>query len=535
MRKSADSPLLSFVPEIGKKLMLALTTQADRKTFFSTLSRLLQERFEFDRLCINLYDQQGEMLTYFTAAEGKYVSTLSPVRPAETSSTVAGHVIATRKPVVITDFAQYFSESSIHPIAEAGLVATMAFPLMLANEIIATLHCSFSHTPDNIYAITAFLLELSPVVATCLGAILSLEHLRYNEKHLLVQSLSLSAPDENIVCHSKRMRDVMRQVDAVAKLDIPVLVLGETGTGKTLIAQAIHRRSLRKDAHFVHVNCPSMASSLFESEFFGHAKGAFTGAANKRIGRFEVAHGGTIFLDEVAELSPEMQSKLLQVLDNASFERVGESISVAVDVRVVAATNVKLNEALVAGRLRADFFYRLSLCTIELPPLRERREDIPPLITSFSAQMTQKMDLPFVKFTASLLAPLQHYDWPGNIRELRNVISKIIVYNSIHRQVGAENVQAILEESRALLSCATVGKALAPCEENVQAAPPAAPVAATTLADMERQHILTILERTGGVIAGPAGAAALLGIPRTTLQHRMHKLGITPHSSSPRA
>lgn len=534
MTQSSDSPSLSLVPEIGKKLMQALTTQADRKTFFSTLSRLLQERFEFDRLCINLYDQQGEMLTYFTAAEGKYVSTLSPVRPAETSSTVAGHVIATRKPVVITDFAQYFSESSIHPIAEAGLVATMAFPLMLDNEIIATLHCSFARTPDNLYAITTFLLELSPMVATCLGAILSLEHLRYNEKHLQVQSLSLPVPDENIVCHSKRMRDVMRQVDAVAKLDIPVLLLGETGTGKSLVAQAIHRRSRRKDAHFVRVNCPSMASSLFESEFFGHAKGAFTGAANKRIGRFEVAHEGTIFLDEVAELSPEMQSKLLHVLDNASFERVGESVSVAVDVRVVAATNVKLNEALRAGRLRADFFYRLSLCTIELPPLRERREDIPPLITSFSAQMTQKMDLPFVKFTAALMTPLQQYDWPGNIRELRNVISKVIVYNSIHNHVEAENVQAILEESRGLLSSATVGKAFPSREKDAPVSAPLPPASGTTLADMERQHILATLERTGGVIAGSAGAAALLGIPRTTLQHRMHKLGIVPHPAASR-
>ncbi|MDL2272825.1 sigma 54-interacting transcriptional regulator [Desulfovibrio sp. OttesenSCG-928-I05] len=567
--------------ELGKKLMNALAARASRKLFFSTLARLLQEYFHFDRLCINLYDQQGEMLTYFTAAEGTMVSTLSPVRPAESSSTVAGHVIATRKPVVITDVAGHFSESMLHPIAEAGLTATMAFPLILDNEIIATLHCSFAEKPDNMYDITSFLLELSPVVATCIGAILSLEQLRQGGEQLKMQSFSLPAPEDSIIRHSDVMREVMRRVAAVAALNIPVLILGETGTGKTLIAQEIHRRSKRKDAHFVKVNCPALAPTLFESELFGHAKGAFTGAASKRVGRFELAHGGTLFLDEIAELTPEMQSKLLQVLDDSSFERVGESVSLAVDVRIVAATNVHPGEALARGTLRSDLFHRLSPCIIELPPLRERTEDIPPLTAALSAQIAGTLGLPPVKFSSAVTAALRRYSWPGNIRELRNTISRMLLHHSIHGSLTPAEVDVMLEESRSLtapggysalpaqaVDSSVPAQALPPLQAVDSASPLFPPFEASgttrvpgamggmgsgtagitgaggigsgihnpgsglahmenaTLAEVEKRHILETLKRTGGVVAGPSGAAAILGLPRSTLQHRMRKLGI---------
>lgn len=536
------------VNELGKKLMNVLTSRAKRKLFFSTLSRLLHDHFPFERLCINLYDQQGEMLTYFTAAEGTIVSTLSPVRPAEASTTVAGHVIATRKPVIITDFAQYFSESSVHPIAEAGLTATMAFPLVLNNEIIATLHCSFAEKPDNIYEITSFLAELCPVIATCLGAILSLEQIAYNRLHMIEQPFFASS-EERVICHSGAMREVMRRVDAVARLNIPILLLGETGTGKTLLAQDIHRRSERKAGHFVRVNCPALAQTLFESELFGHAKGAFTGAANKRVGRFELAHEGTLFLDEIAELAPEMQSKLLQVLEESSFERVGESVPLSVDVRIIAATNAHIGTTLANGRLRPDLFYRLSPCTIRLPPLRERAEDIPPLAMALSTQAATNHGLAPVKFSSALMKPLLRYGWPGNVRELRNIISRLVINHSIHREVTAADVEAMLEESRSLLRKASEtsfpvsratpagslgdgpsvssrpafpagsAHAMAACPEKD------APV---TLAEMESRHIRDVLARCGGTISGPSGAATLLGIPRSTLQHRMQKLGIQP-------
>lgn len=512
----------ALVTEISQKLMEGLTQSTRRKQFFTALSEMLHAHIPFDRLCINLYDQEGGMLIYFTAVEGTIASTLSPVRPAEASTTVAGHVIATRKPVIITDFAQYFTENTAHPIAEAGLTATMAFPLILDNEIIATLHCSFAREPEHIYEITSLLLALSPVVATCLGAILSLEQVRQRSV-LQWQPLAPSSLEDDVICHSPPMREVMRKLDVVSKLNIPVLLLGETGTGKSLIAQVIHRRSQRRDAHFVKVNCPSLPETLFESELFGHAKGSFTGAVSKRVGRFELAHKGTLFLDEIGELSLEMQSKLLQVLEDSSFERVGESVSLAVDVRIIAATNVCMGDALSRGQLRADLLYRLSPCTIELPPLRQRKEDIPPLVAALTAQLATSLDLPSITLRGVHLRPLQEYQWPGNVRELRNVLSKLLVLHSMGRPLTTTTVEKVLLENTNMLlprETKTLDARAATHEPEV------APAPVGTLAEREREHIMDALQRTGGTLSGPGGAAALLGLPRSTLQHRMRKLGI---------
>ena len=527
-----------LVTEMGQRLMAGLSHSTNRKQFLTALSAMLRVHIPFDRLCINLYDHEGNMLMYFTAAEGAMASTLSPVRPAEASSTVAGQVIATRKPVIITDFARYFANCAPHPIAEAGLTATMAFPLMLDNEIIATLHCSFAREPEHMYESMSFLLALSPVVATCLGAILSLEQAR-NRSGLPWRPLAPPAVEDAVICHSPRMREVMRTLDAVAKLNMPVLLLGETGTGKSLVAQVLHRRSARKDAHFVKVNCPSLPQTLFESELFGHAKGSFTGAVSKRVGRFELAHGGTLFLDEIAELSPEMQSKLLQVLEDSSFERVGESVSLAVDVRIIAATNVRLGDALATGALRSDLVYRLSSCTITLPPLRERREDISPLAASLSAQLSTTLGLPGITLKKPLLEPLLGYRWPGNVRELRNVLGRLMVLHSMGRPLCAALVDEVLEEHRQLVAPvrsgvtepSTAGQSAAgqdgPRTGGTEGAEGTEPL---TLAAMERKHILEVLRRTKGILAGSDGAAALLGLPRTTLQHRMRKLGIDSRS-----
>lgn len=513
---------------IGNALLSQLAMSASRKDFFATLSDQLQKHFRFDRLCINLYDSQVEMLTYFTTAEGTVVKTLSPVRPAETATTVAGHVISTRRPVVITDFNQYFSESNIHPIAEVGLKATMAFPLFLDNTIIATLHCSFAETPDNIYELTSFLLELSPILSACLGAILSME--QQESGHMLPSSLPIRTDfEESIICHSPAMRNVVRQVEVVANLNIPVLILGETGTGKSMLAQYIHRRSRRKEAHFVKVNCPALSSTLFESELFGHAKGAFTGASNKRTGRFELAHGGTIFLDEIAELSMEMQSKLLQVLDDSSFERVGESLTISVDTRIVAATNVNIGEAINEGRLRPDLYHRLSLCIITLPPLRERPEDIAPLCAAMSAQLPSRMHLPKFTFTQEMMEPLIRYGWPGNVRELRNAVIKIMIHNSMYQNVTQETVARILEESRLSESRERKDEnRLPPPDYDTAPAQPSLFAPLESLEEMERNHILRAISSCGGVISGPRGAASILKIPRSTLLHRMQKLGINP-------
>ncbi|WP_045218505.1 sigma-54-dependent Fis family transcriptional regulator [Desulfonatronum thioautotrophicum] len=518
---------------LSKELVMELSRTTSRSTFLQSLSRLLQQQFDFDRLCINLYDPNSEMLSYFSAAEGTMVNSLSPVRKAE-KSTVAGHVIATRKPVVITDIAQHFPESTLHPMAEAGLTTTMAFPLVLNDEILGTLHCSFVHKPDNLYAIMELFLELCPYVAVCLGALLGLEHL---EQGGTVPPLHASCPlpeaHETFIFESPKMRRFMSMVNKIARLDMPVLLLGETGTGKTHLARYIHATGKRSKQNFVRVNCPALSTSLFESEIFGHAKGAFTGASTKRVGRIELAHDGTLFLDEIAELSQEMQSKLLHVLDEQCFERVGESVSLSVDVRLVTATNVDIQQAMAQGKLRRDFYYRLSACTLELPPLRDRPEDIPVMAGFFINQLCAQHGLPKPAMITKLTDCLQDHSWPGNIRELRNALSKILLRNCIAGELTTEDIRDILRKEgdgiQKLESLApTNGEAA--CENDSSRMPQQPARSASNgpgrLEDLERQHILETLRRTHGVISGPKGAAALLGLPRSTLQHRMRKLGI---------
>jgi transcriptional regulator with GAF, ATPase, and Fis domain len=518
---------------LSKELVMELSRATSRSTFFQSLSRLLQQQFNFDRLCINLYDPNSEMLSYFSAAEGTMVNSLSPVRKAE-QNTVAGHVIATRKPVVITDIAQHFAESVLHPMAEAGLTTTMAFPLILNDEIVGTLHCSFVRKPDNLYGIMELFLELSPYVAVCLGALLALEHLDQGGAPSPLQlSCALPEANETFIFESPKMRRFMAMVNKVARLDIPVLLLGETGTGKTHLARYIHTVGKRAKQNFVRVNCPALSTSLFESEVFGHAKGAFTGASTKRIGRIELAHDGTLFLDEIAELSQEMQSKLLHVLDEQCFERVGESVSLSVDARLMTATNVNVQQAMAHGKLRRDFYYRLSACTLELPPLRERPEDIPVLAGFFINQLCVQHGLPKPGMTMEMTNCLLDHHWPGNIRELRNVLSKILLQNCISGELTTEDIREVLNKEggdiQKLESLQPASREAASGNDSPRTAPEppsSGPESPARLEDLERQHILETLRRTRGVVSGPKGAAALLGLPRSTLQHRMRKLRV---------
>lgn len=545
----------SVIASIGQKLMQRVAFSKEREEFFNELAQLLKQQFHYDRLCINLYEQQEGLLSYFTSAQGTIVSNLSPVRSAEESSTIAGKVIASRRPVIITDFSQHFPELRAHPFAEVGLSSTMAFPLFLGNEIIATIHCSFATPPENAYQIVSLMTDLAPYIATCLGGILALEQ----------QSVlrSLNAPclhplesDEAMICQSKAMRQVIRKINAISKFDIPVLLLGETGTGKTMLARYIHLSSLRKAANYVKVNCPSLSNGLFESELFGHAKGSFTGAINKRIGRFELAHTGTIFLDEIAELPFEMQSKLLQVLDDSSFERVGESIALSIDIRVIAATNASVDKSIKEKKLRADLYHRIAPCTIELPPLREREADIVPLAASIARQVKAKLGLASFPLTPDVVRPLLQYSWPGNIRELRNVITKALIHNSLERDVTAKTIKDIIEQSAENKTAAHVpampklpealqernGAVSRPADhKNISGAqidhPGHTGLTGTPgrtnlngslwcLKEVERQHILNVLKETKGIVSGKRGAAALMGVNRSTLLYRMRKLGI---------
>lgn len=520
-----ESTLLSGIGDL--RLFNLLAGKVTRKEFLEELSAVLRQYFAFDRLCINLYDNQEELLSYFTTAQGTVIKSLAPVRPANPATTVAGFVIVNRRPIVITDFSQYFPKEKKHPIEEAGLKATIAIPLLLGDEILGTFHCSFAKAPKNIDVIATFLTKLSKILAPCLGAILSME-LKSSLPFFDIGSPNAEAA--SILYKSEAMQDVMHNIKAIAKYNYPVLLLGETGTGKSLLAREIHLHSSRASAHFVKVNCPALSSSLFESELFGHIKGAFTGALNKRIGRFELAHQGTLFLDEIGDLSMEMQSKLLQVLEESRFERVGESTSLSVDMRLISATNVRVEEAIANQSMRADLYHRLSAYVIEVPPLRERKKDIPLLIKAFASEVDKKKRVAPQKLEKWIIEALMSHDWPGNVRELKNIVGRIMIMKKIKKNITPDMVDAILRRPLALSNSllyphAMIRRRTPPSRTEPTVAEGKMP----TLECYEKRHIIEALELCNWVVSGDKGAAKYLGIPRSTLWTKIKKFGIQLH------
>jgi len=306
---------------------------------------------------------------------------------------------------------------------------------------------------------------------------------------------------ENIIGNSNAMREVYLKIHQVAASDTTVLVCGESGTGKELVASAIHYSSPRSQKPLVKVNCAALSEGLLESELFGHEKGAFTGAITRKIGRFELADGGTIFLDEVGDIPLELQPKLLRVLQEKEFERLGSTHTIRVDVRVVAATNRDLVQMVEDGQFRRDLYYRLNVFPLRLPSLRERPEDIPRLTRYFAQRYARRMDKPIETIPAEELEALAQYHWPGNVRELENLIERAVIL------------------ARGPVLHVPLPELAVPSE--------ASPASHLTLAAAEREHILRVLGETKWVIGGTQGAAARLGMKRTTLQSRMLKLGIT--------
>jgi len=305
---------------------------------------------------------------------------------------------------------------------------------------------------------------------------------------------------EQIIGNSPALESVLQQVEQVAPTDSTVLIQGETGTGKELIARAVHNLSERCGRPFIKLNCAAIPFDLLESELFGHERGAFTGAIAQKVGRFELADKGTLFLDEVGDIPPGLQPKLLRVLQEQEFERLGSTRTHQVDVRLVAATNRNLAEMVKRNEFRSDLYYRLNVFPIPLPPLRERREDIPALVMHFVEILARRMGKQIEEIPPETMSALASHDWPGNIRELQNFIERSVI-------LSPENV-------------------LRPPLSSLNAAASAEPQLAVTLDEAERDHIVKTLERTRWVVAGPKGAAARLGIKRSTLYFRMQKLGI---------
>jgi formate hydrogenlyase transcriptional activator len=320
------------------------------------------------------------------------------------------------------------------------------------------------------------------------------------EKSYLEGEICSELNFEEIVGDSLPLKRVLEQAKTVAPSNATVLVLGETGTGKELIARAIHRMSSRKEGNFIKLNCAAIPTGLLESELFGHEKGAFTGAVSRKIGRLELAHKGTLFLDEVGEIPLEIQPKLLRVLQDQEFERLGGTRTLRVDVRLVAATNRDLEQSIAEKEFRSDLFYRLNVFPLRMPALRERSRDIPLLVRYFVQTFARRMNKQIETITTETMNALISWDWPGNVRELENFIERSVILSA---GTVLNAPLAELKHGRSRHNGSN-----------------------HTLADLERDHIIRTLRETGGVIAGMNGAAMRLGLKRTTLQSRIQKMGI---------
>jgi len=356
--------------------------------------------------------------------------------------------------------------------------------------------------------------ELELGVARRTAEIQKLQERLHAENIYLKEELAGAHTYSGIIGESLSLKAVVSRIGLVAPTGANVLILGESGTGKELIAREIHRESTRKDRPLIKVNCATIPKELYESEFFGHVKGAFTGAVNDRIGRFEAADGGTLFLDEVAEIPPSLQGKLLRVLQEGEFERVGEGRTRKVDVRIIAATNKNLMEEIKNGRFREDLYYRLNVFPIELTPLRDRKEDISLLATHFTEVLSRRLNRPAPRLTEANLIDLKAHDWPGNVRELQNILERALIlspHGRLHFDLPRVNSGAPLQ-----------GQGLSAAASS----PPTPILAEAVITALQKQNMLAALIRSDWKIYGKDGAAQLLGIKPTTLIERMRRMKI---------
>ena len=491
----------------------AVVTRTNREDLFKALAKELHKHFTFDRLAIHLYDAKSKSISFFASADGVQPGGLLTLQSRPIADgPVFRMVLQSRRPVIIDDLRRYKDFPAIGVMIKAGLNATVAFPMLVRNCMLGSIHFSFRDPPEHMSELTQVLADVSRQVAIAVDNMMAYTELQRTnislerEKAFLLQCTE-EYQAEKFFYASAAMAEIMKTIAQAADTDATVLITGETGTGKDYLARRIHSLSSRRNHLFVKTNCPALAPSLFESELFGHEKGAFTGADDRRIGRFELAHGGTIFLDEIAELPIGLQAKLLHILQDGQFERVGDSRPVQIDCRIIAATNKDLQEGIRAGTFREDLFYRLNIVSIHVPPLRERREDIPLLIKQLTLIQAKQMNRQEPVYSARSLEKLLDYSWPGNVRELENLAKRLVILRA-GEPILADDIDKILEFSQ--------------CQGQSVSGE------LTTLRDVERQHIVRTLAKTRGVLGGKNGAAKILGLPRSTLQHRIKMHHIHP-------
>jgi len=505
----------------------AIGRHLERDELFGALAVCLRNVFETDRFGIEL-PIEGERLQghLLTPSGAKMEPTRVKVLPAQ--GTACNWVLQNRKWLVSStrDELRERFPLTFDVMTSEGMESLCAMPLVSDDRTRGVLFFMAARKEAYGSLRHGLLEQVTSAVAVALDDCLAHEEVRRLRDQLAAENAYLQEEIrsehnfEEIVGNSPALLTLLQQVDQVAPTDATVLISGETGTGKELIARAIHIRSGRKARALVKVNCAAISAGLVESELFGHVKGAFTGAIEKRMGRFELANSGTIFLDEVGELPLETQVKLLRVLQEHEFEPVGSSQSVEVDVRIIAATNRDLHEAVRKGRFREDLFYRLNVFPIQVPPLRERTVDIPVLAMFFVSQFAQRFDKKIDAISQDAMTQLSSYSWPGNIRELQNIIERAVVLcRSNVLTLATELLPATGPGNGSGSARAAAASACLPLSEFGVETP-------STLEEVERRHVLSVLEQTGWKIDGQNGAARTLNLHPNTLRSRLKKLGI---------
>jgi formate hydrogenlyase transcriptional activator len=489
------------------KVSTAVADKLDTRELFSAISACLREALKVEYASLTLYDPQNNCLRRHSLDFPESGGLLRENAIVPIENTAVGESFTKAIPVIarradIERMPREFAEN----ILNEGLNSICAVPLMSRKRVLGTLNVGSRR--DDAFNETGvkILQEAAAQFAVAMDNALAYQHIEElnsklsEEKLYLTDEIRSNYFFEEIIGDGQSLRSVLRQVEVVAPSDSTVLICGETGTGKELIARAIHNLSTRRPATFVKLNCAAIPTGLMESEMFGHERGAFTGAIAQRIGRFELANRGTLFLDEIGEIPLDLQPKLLRVLQEQEFERLGSSRTIRVDVRLIAATNKDLQSMVKSGEFRADLFYRLNVFPIVMPPLRERREDIPKLVRYFVQQVARRMGKHIETISSETMEGLMQYAWPGNIRELQNIIERAVILSS------GTVLQVPLEELRA-------------SSEMPHKMP-------QTMEEAERRHILQALDEANWIVGGPHGAAARLGMRRSTLQSRMQKLSI---------
>jgi formate hydrogenlyase transcriptional activator len=508
---SSNGPAHSTAKEYGALLGVAqaLVSHRDLPGLFQELASRLHDVIHFDHVVLILHDAASNRMFPYHMHGPRPFTTPNPLPALAPEDIPAGWVLETQLPLITATLAELGRWPWFQEQASATINSVCVLPLTTARRRLGVLGmgCKAEGAYEGVDR--DFLQQLANQVAVGVENALAFQEIEelkqklHKEKVYLEEELQPGGNFEAVVGESRALVRVLKEVETVAGTDSTVLICGETGTGKELIARAIHQLSPRRDRTFVKLNCAAIPTGLLEGELFGHEKGAFTGAITRRVGRFELADQGTLFLDEVGDIPLDLQPKLLRVLQEQEFERLGSTQTLWVNVRLIAATNRDLAQMVAAGQFRADLYYRLKVFPVVVPALRERPEDIARLVRHFTRRFADRMGKQIETIPASVMEALTKYAWPGNVRELENLIERSVILTS------GPVLFVPLEELTAV-------------EESQEDAP-----GGPTLADAERGHLLRVLREANWVLGGPNGAAARLGIKRSNLQWKMKKLGIT--------